>query len=476
MPLQDYDPSTYKSPDPFVRLGFKRGRDLTPEVVHAAYQARMEWWHAMTQNPGYRDQVAAAKNALQEAKNILSDPGRAAEADAQSHAEGKHNILLLGGPGAGKSAILGAIYDACRAHDTPLEPLDVRMASNSRQNVLTNLQRLKSFCNPDYPRKSRQLSREPNIPNTYTPYAMVVRHRAKDKLQLTFVDTSGEDLARAMNSNSALIENIRTCHAAILIVDALAMQHQDNLQHNWALDTKARRNMPENVEAVVQEWLREEPEAPRLFCIVPVKIETRIYDPRTGREIAGAKSKLIHDVFHLFENTISCLEQQGNCVIVITPIETCGCLTLADDWTDKFSSSSAYPAEEWDFIPDRRRLPEFKRYTPAACELPLTFILNFFLTLAEAASSETETPSFSAATFQIPPNVMGFLENFLPKALLQQAFDALDRFKYAVDFVTELLGWADEDTRKAIRQVMKKSMRFDGSVQIYGNRDLLTLN
>jgi hypothetical protein len=481
----NYKPESYKSKDLFQRLGLRREL-VPPALVEQHWRAIMDYWAQMRNVTEKEEEVRPAQDAVTEARNVLSDPVRLQKYMSEPAPESSESsVLLIGGRGAGKSALVGAIYDVCQ-RELAIEPLAVRFSPDTRSNVLTNLRALKAFCDPRVARTSPSLIRVPNPNDSAVPYNLIVTHRGKDQLQIKFIDTAGEDLHRVLSgqqSDSFLSRQIRNCHAAILVVDTPALTHQAVLERDGIWD-HSRRNMPDNVEALVQDWVQSNPDAPRIFCMVPIKTETELYDPASGRRagaIPGSTERaIIERTLKEFEGAVSLLKQNGNCVVVVTPIETCGCLRLCPNWPPPVSEKSDYPAESWDSIVDYRNPLNAKAYSPANCELPLVFILNFFLKLLDGKGNDS-SPQQLIERLQIPVSVIemfGVLGKESIAKFVHGWNEVLSRCMPILGFLGGILGgrgtFASEDTKAAVRQVMNRTTRFD-SVLITGNTDLLTL-
>jgi hypothetical protein len=234
--------------------------------------------------------------------------------------------------------------------------------------------------------------------------------------------------------------------------------------------------MPENVEALVQDWIASNPEMPRILCIVPVKTETDLYDPLTGRKKQIAIREIINRTMKEFETTITLLEQTNNAVIVVAPVETCGCLSLDPSWPPETLSGCDYPAEQWGRIINSATPPNPKTYSPVDCELPLVFLLNFFLNLVEPENISIEE---IIDKVKIPEGIGGLTRNFVDQ-LFGDKFrrgwnQVLTRIVPVLGMLDELFGgiFVRDDVKDAIRIIMRRSVRLD-SVVITGKTDLIT--
>jgi len=287
------------------------------------------------------------------------------------------NILVFGGPGAGKSALLGAIYEAATRQGA-LHPFAVSFTPDTQSNLLTNLISLREFCDSDPQHRVPFPKPKANAPNTYPRYSMQLSLPGRDPVELTFIDTAGADLERAIGEAS-LSEQMQQSAAAILVVDAVELLHQPALAN--AAGPSANRNMPANVDAVVHEWVSADPDARRLLVIAVTKIESFLYDQRTGRERPRQREAIVRRVEETYQHSLAYLKNQAkNCVIAVCPIETCGNLCLDHGW-DPTATDGQHPMEHWDRLIDEYNVPHGRKgYRPADCELPLLAVLSFFLT------------------------------------------------------------------------------------------------
>ncbi len=388
------------------------------------------------------------------------------------------NVVLIGGRGCGKSSWLAALIEISLRSGL-LAPIELAFADRSGDAVLENLAELKRNCALlEQGAKSVTIQRVMTPAGTFPEYLLNITVDERPRLALNFIDTGGEDLDEGTKENplrAILVNKMRLCAAAVLIVDVVALYEQDRIAADRAADGTWMRNRPQAVLDVVKKWLEHSHGLPRILCVVPLKCETYLYAPN-GRPVPGAMHAVISKVKQCYADVFDCVEQSGGTVVVTSPVQTTSCLRF-----DGFASGATphdYAIEKWAGIGDQAAPGAIRHYQPVDCELPLGYILNFFLTQAERDRDERKRAAeqrYWNAT-RNTPRLPRWLRSRLPLRIVHGAEKTAETVRNVLLRIGLIFNEAflQPAMVEAIRELSARCVRTDGSVIIEGSKDLLT--
>jgi hypothetical protein len=388
------------------------------------------------------------------------------------------NVILIGGRGAGKTSWLGALLQISTGSEL-LGPIVVDLANETGDAVLENLAELKTKCAQiEQGAKHVTIDRLPTSSGLYPEYPLEVHVDGRRRLTLNFFDTGGEDLDVGTKENplrANLVEKMKLCAAAVLAVDTVALHEQDRLSRDDGADGTWMRNRPEAVLDIVSQWLEQSNGLPRIMCVVLLKCETYLYAPN-GRRVPGAVQQLVAMVAQCYSKVLERVAEFGGTVVVTCPVQTSACLRF--DGFVSGPSAKDYAVEKWKGIPRDGAPGAVRSYGPVDCELPLGYILNFFLTQAERNREErkrAEEERYWRAT-RNTPRLPGWLRNRLPLPIVKVLEKTAEGVRNVALRVRLIFNEAflQPALSDAIRELSARCVRTDGSVIIEGARDLLT--
>lgn len=176
-----------------------------------------------------------------------------------------------------------------------------------------------------------------------------------------------------------LYEIAKKSHAAILAIDTVELMEQESFPTEALTEL---RNQPKQLRETVKYWLDHflddgNESTFLLLCLVLVKVETYLRKYVGDNNKARSYEAVLERVKDEYKEVLAELKKrEKNVAVVITPIETLGNVV----WDHYESAGMAYPKEffrrvEGSTDGGRKALG----YCPNNCDLPLRYILNFFL-------------------------------------------------------------------------------------------------
>ena len=288
----------------------------------------------------------------------------------------ERSVMMLGGRGAGKSTLLGSIFDqsATLESETGLRiKVDQYSTGPLIQKVETmravTQQKLTDTVNPfEFPRR-------PNADIESFTFEIGTSSQ-NSRLDLTFVDMPGGWMSE---DKPKLYEIAKKSHAAILAIDTVELMEQESFPTEALTEL---RNQPKQLRETVKYWLDHflddgNESTFLLLCLVLVKVETYLRKYVGDNNEARSYEAVLEKVKDEYKEVLAELKKrEKNVAVVITPIETLGNVV----WDHYESAGMAYPKEffrrvEGSTDGGRKALG----YCPNNCDLPLRYILNFFL-------------------------------------------------------------------------------------------------
>jgi len=288
----------------------------------------------------------------------------------------ERSVMMLGGRGAGKSTLLGSIFDqsVTLENETGLRiKADQYSTGPLIQKVETmravTQQKLTDTVNPfEFPRR-------PNADKESFTFEIGTADQHA-RLDLTFVDMPGGWMS---DDKPKLYDVAIKSHAAILAIDTVELMEQSSYPTEAMTEL---RNQPKQLRETVKFWLDHflgdgKESNFLLLCIVPVKVETYLRNYSGDNKGARSYAAVIEKIKEEYKEVLAELKKrEKNVAVVITPIETLGNVI----WDHYESAGMAYPKE---FFRRVEGSTESGRkafgYCPHNCDLPLRYILNFFL-------------------------------------------------------------------------------------------------
>jgi hypothetical protein len=196
------------------------------------------------------------------------------------------------------------------------------------------------------------------------------------KLQLTFRDYPGSYVLSANSVGQEFLKKLlRESAAAIVAIDTPAMivpHKPDSLNSkNWDLRTDSgkwhdARNHPEEILDLFKSAYSRLDE-PKLVILAPVKCETYVQTP----DLAEKLSECIKDKYAPLLDFLSDPTRKDKVAVVITPVQTVGCLLFSRFYTENFNRPR--------FV--FRKNHSSDTYNPQGNDHLLRYLLSFLLNL-----------------------------------------------------------------------------------------------
>lgn len=288
----------------------------------------------------------------------------------------ERSVMMLGGRGAGKSTLLGSIFDqsVTLENETGLRiKADQYSTGPLIQKVETmravTQQKLTDTVNPfEFPRR-------PNADKESFTFEIGTSEQ-NSRLDLTFVDMPGG----WMSDDKPKLYNVAIkSHAAILAIDTVELMEQCSYPTEAMTEL---RNQPKQLRETVKFWLDHflgdgKESNFLLLCIVPVKVESYLRNYSGDNKGTRNYAAVIEKIKDEYKEVLAELKKrEKNVAVVITPIETLGNVI----WDHYESAGMAYPKEFYRRVEgSTENGRKAFGYCPNNCDLPLRYILNFFI-------------------------------------------------------------------------------------------------
>ncbi|NEO51792.1 MAG: hypothetical protein F6K54_01025 [Okeania sp. SIO3B5] len=225
----------------------------------------------------------------------------------------KLSVASLGPSGVGKTSILAVINKYFQSDFTRTD-FKVIIDQESFATIKEHEEGLEDLVK-DFDAVSRGL---PSTEDAKNINFILVRDkwRSRDALGLEFLDISGGWLQKDSSSKyyQKYLDQVVNSGAVIIPIDTLALMEEDGKYHQ-------QLNDPESVTKMIARAYDNLPkDEERLVLFIPVKCETYVKTERNMerlvKEVHKGYAKLIYDV----------LRPKTNVAVVITPIQTVGCV------------------------------------------------------------------------------------------------------------------------------------------------------
>lgn len=323
----------------------------------------------------------------------------------------ERKVMMLGGRGSGKSTLLGSIFDQSAVLEKETN-LRLKVDQYSTGPLIQKVETMRAVVQQKLTDtiNSFEFPRQPT--GNKESFTFEISTSSQDaRLDLTFVDMPGGWMSE---DKPRLYDVVDDSHAAILAIDTVELMEQES----FPMDALASiRNQPKQLRETVKYWLDNHKKSFLLLCIVPIKVETYLRNSVKNDNASENYTAIINKIKDEYKEVLDELKsQENNVAVVITPIETLGNVV----W-DNYKQNEPvveYPKEFFRRIEgstdDGRKA---FGYAPKNCDLPLRYILNFFLIQQIRSEALSREPNF--------------LENIVASAfkLLKKAFPDFDQTK-----------------------------------------------
>ncbi len=305
---------------------------------------------SVMENPQLKQEIEKIIKAQQD--DEIEQITRQSPKEKVKQMETQIKITMIGSSGVGKTSLLAAMYEKHKSIDNLL---------NLNPNVETELilgdtlKALKTMANQPKPIDGIEND------NDSKRYVFNIGRQRNQDLSLIFQDYPGGWLSDLKNKQN-IIEFINESYVVIIAIDTIALMHNMGKWNDLVND-------PTSIINIFKETYKNlEEDDRRLVILAPVKCETYMEDEK------GIKAKILRQTYkQIIDFFRESLPQK--IAVVLTPVQTLGCVRLTDIQEVIGQDGSLKPQYTLE------KTTPGAQYSPSGGDLPLKYILRFFLKL-----------------------------------------------------------------------------------------------